>query len=123
VDAPATEPVNSWIPTVGQMALGFILPFALTFVAIPLESFVQSSRVVMGRVMTSALRAGAFFLRLLATFGSYTGTFLVHFYDLLIVPPLWVAGLIQGRRRDEQLLSPEADHSPKPEIKVQEESA
>ncbi|MCF8050174.1 MAG: hypothetical protein K9L59_02980 [Desulfobacterales bacterium] len=128
VDAPATEPVNSWIPTVGQMALGFILPFALTFVAIPLESFVQSSRVVMGRAATGALRTGAFFLRLLATFGSYTGTFLIHFYDLLIVPPLWIAGLIQGRQRDGQILSPEADHSPEPdhpgpEIKVQEESA
>jgi hypothetical protein len=128
VDAPAADPVNSWIPTVGQMALGFILPFALTFVAIPLESFVQSSRVVMGRAMTSVLRLAAAFLRLLASFFSYLGVFLVHLYDLLIVAPLWMAGLIQGRHREAKSAAPGKAASPDapqpvPDIKVQEETA
>jgi len=35
-----------WVPSVGQMLLGFILPFALAFVGIPLESFVHSLRTV-----------------------------------------------------------------------------
>ena len=44
----AVESTTSWIPTVGQMVMGFILPFALTFVAIPLESFINSARTVGG---------------------------------------------------------------------------
>lgn len=44
VEAVTTD--QSWIPTVGQMVMGFILPFALTFVAIPLESFIASSRTI-----------------------------------------------------------------------------
>ena len=42
------------IPTAGQMLLGFILPFALAFVAIPLESLIHSSRTV-GGVLLAAL--------------------------------------------------------------------
>ena len=38
----------SRIPTAGQMLLGFILPFALAFIAIPLESLIHSSRTVGG---------------------------------------------------------------------------
>src|ERR1051325_8350673 len=34
----------SSIPTAGQMLLGFILPFALAFIAIPLESVIHSGR-------------------------------------------------------------------------------
>ena len=35
-----------WITTAAQMGMGFILPFALTFVAIPMETFVHSLRTV-----------------------------------------------------------------------------
>ncbi|MBS1246193.1 MAG: hypothetical protein H6R47_392, partial [Proteobacteria bacterium] len=51
-NAAVAAPVDaSWmmkIPTAGQMILGFTLPFALAFVAIPLEYFIQSSRTVFG---------------------------------------------------------------------------
>ena len=46
-----------WITTAAQMGMGFILPFALVFVAIPLETFVQSLRTVLGLVGIAALRA------------------------------------------------------------------
>ena len=36
------------IPTAGQMLLGFMLPFALAFIAIPLESLIHSARSVRG---------------------------------------------------------------------------
>jgi len=127
-DAQVADPVNSWIPTVGQMALGFILPFALTFVAIPLESFVQSSRVVLGRATTAAMRSVAALLRLLASLVSQVGGFMVHFYDLLIFAPLWITGLVHGRRREVENAFPDAvgaadgPHS-EMEIRVQEETA
>jgi len=89
--------VDSWIPTVGQMVMGFILPFALTFVAIPLESFVQSSRTVFGAAVASLLRLIAFALRLLGNVVHYIGEFLVNVYDVLIFPPLWLENLIRNK--------------------------
>src|SRR3989337_2242930 len=56
---------GNWIPMVGQMIMGFMLPFALAFVAIPLESFVHASRTVMGVVAIGLLRGVAFVLRLI----------------------------------------------------------
>src|SRR6185312_837060 len=52
-------PVNQhlWITTAAQMGMGFILPFALVFVAIPLETFVHSLRTVMGLTGIGVLRA------------------------------------------------------------------
>ena len=98
VESPHT--FNSWIPTVGQMVMGFILPFALTFVAIPLESFVQSSRTVIGEGMAAILRGIAFILRLLSDVAKYIGEFFVNVYDLLAFPLIWVENLLSKRRHE-----------------------
>jgi hypothetical protein len=100
----ATVAVNSWIPTVGQMVMGFVLPFALTFVAIPLESFVQSSRTVLGVVCAAMLRWLAFFLRFLGNVGRYLGELMVNIYDLFIFPPLWVENLIKDKRHQPEII-------------------
>jgi hypothetical protein len=94
------QPVNSWIPTVGQMVMGFILPFALTFVAIPLESFISSSRTVMGFVLVGLLRGTAFLLRLMGNIASYLGELLVNLYDILIFPPLWIEKFVHSRAQE-----------------------
>ncbi len=96
--------VNSWIPTVGQMVMGFVLPFALTFVAIPLESFVQSSRTVLGVVTTAVLRWLAFFLRLLGNISRYFGELMVNIYDLFIFPPLWVENLVRDKKHQPDII-------------------
>ena len=94
---------TSLIPMVGQMVMGFILPFALTFVAIPLEMFVSSSRTVLGGLMAWLLRMFAFLLRLLGNVGFYTGRFIVNVYDLAIFPTIWLEGIIlasKGKKMD-----------------------
>jgi len=85
---------HSTIPTVGQMVLGFILPFALTFVAIPLESFIHASRTVLGVVVMWLLRVIAFVLRLIGLIFYNTGKGLVNVYDLLIFPFLFIENLV-----------------------------
>ena len=97
VAAQISGPVGSWIPTAGQMVLGFILPFALTFVGIPLESFVQSSRTVMGSIVAGLLRGLAFLLRLIGSIAYHLGQVLVNLYDLLVFPPLWIEGLFHDK--------------------------
>ena len=91
-----TTIATSMIPTIGQMVMGFILPFALAFVAIPLESFVSSSRTVLGVVAAGLLRLIAFILRLLGNIGFYVGRFVVNMYDLIIFPTIWLEGVILG---------------------------
>jgi len=88
VEAGAVAASN--IPTVGQMIMGFILPFILTFVAIPFESFVSSSRTVLGLLGTWFLRALTFIFRLLGSLGFYLSRIVINIYDLLIFPALWL---------------------------------
>lgn len=85
---------TSNIPTYGQMIMGFILPFILTFVAIPFESFVTSSRTLLGILASWGLRALAFLMRLLGSLGFYLARMLVNIYDLFIFPALWLENLI-----------------------------
>jgi hypothetical protein len=93
------QPVSTWIPVTGQMVIAFVLPLALTFGAIPLESLVKTGRSVLGITAAAALRWAAFALRALGHLFLRLGRLGVQFYDLLIVPPLWVEGLVRYRCR------------------------
>jgi len=84
----AGNPEFRWIPAMGQMVMGFVLPFALTFVAIPLESFIHSSRTVIGVTGIGLLRALTVTLRFLGSMFYHLGSTLVNVYDLLIFIPL-----------------------------------
>jgi ABC-type multidrug transport system fused ATPase/permease subunit len=88
----ATNPFM-WITTAAQMGMGFTLPFALVFVAIPLETFVQSLRTVVGLAGIGALRLLRLVLRVLGAAFQHTGTALVRIYDVLIFMPLWLEHL------------------------------
>ncbi len=79
-----------WITTVAQMGMGFILPFALTFVAIPLETFVHSMRTVVGLLLQGVLRAIALVLRILGNVFRHIGQLLKQVYDLTLFVPLWI---------------------------------
>ncbi len=95
----AVQGRQSWIPMVGQMVLGFVLPFALTFVAIPLESFIHSARTVLGVFVAGVLQVVAVFLRLVGNISLYLGNVVISFYDLLIFPLLWLDEKIFSGRR------------------------
>jgi hypothetical protein len=78
-----------WITTAAQMGMGFILPFALTFVAIPLETFVHSLRTVVGLVAIGSLRFVSLLLRMLGGGFRYAGIIATQLYDLPLFIPLW----------------------------------
>lgn len=80
-----------WITTAAQMGMGFILPFALTFVAIPLETFVHSLRTVVGLVAIGMLRFLALSLRVLGSGFRHLGVIVTQLYDLPLFIPLWWA--------------------------------
>lgn len=89
------EPPLYWIPTVGQMIMGFVLPLILMFFAIPLELFIHSSRSVGGQLIV-------WFLQLLVSIIRFTGNaiyglgrVLVSLYDLVIGVPLKIESMIK----------------------------
>lgn len=83
------------IPTFGQMILGFTLPFALAFVAIPLEYLINAGRIVLGALLVQGMRGSAFATRLVANLTKESGKLLIASYDIVIFVPLaierWVA--------------------------------
>jgi hypothetical protein len=101
-----------WIPSIGQMVMGFVLPFALTFVAIPLESFIHASRTVMGVVMAGLLRGLAYVLHLLAGVMRTLGNSLTHLYDLIIFLPLAVEHLVSEWRSSKSSSETKGSESP-----------
>jgi len=89
-----------WITTAAQMGMGFILPFALTFVAIPLETFIHSLRTVLGLIGIGSMRAIALLLRVFGNGMRHIGTLLERLYDLPLFVPLWIESRVaanQGR--------------------------
>ena len=88
--AAPPDPLLRLIPTTAQMVLGFVLPFALAFVAIPLESFIVSARTVGGATLVLLARGTAFTLRLAGNLIRNFARVLITFYDVVIVLPLLV---------------------------------
>ncbi len=96
----------SWITTAAQMCMGFILPFALVFVAIPLESFVHATRTVLGLGAAVFLRTLAYLLRLIGNISRHAGSVLRDAYDLAIFIPLSVERMINGKGGKKQKAAP-----------------
>ncbi len=96
--AAATDGWVARIPTAGQMLLGFILPFALAFVAIPLESLIYSTRTVGGVLLAGFVRALAFVLRILGNLARRLSRVLINLYDVVIVLPLLIEHLVKAPR-------------------------
>ena len=107
-DVEMEQQITSVIPTIGQMVMGFILPFALTFVAIPLESFIHSSRTVFGIVLAAGIRWFAFMLRLLGNIFLYLGELIIGFYDILIIPLLWLENTLTKKKEDSEKVKEKA---------------
>src|SRR5258708_2853897 len=102
----ASDGLLARIPTAGQMLLGFILPFALAFVAIPLESFIVSSRTVGGAALVVLARGTAFALRLTGNLLRNLARVLITAYDVVIVVPLIIERMAKKGSHEKKLPEP-----------------
>jgi hypothetical protein len=101
-DAAGTVNGHLWITTAAQMGMGFILPFALTFVAIPLETFVHSLRTVVGLFAIGIMRAFSLVVRVSSSGARHLGSLAQRLYDLPLFLPLWIEGRMAAARAEEQ---------------------
>jgi hypothetical protein len=99
----AGDSVLSRIPTAGQMLLGFILPFALAFIAIPLEAFIGSARTVGGAALVMLARGASFALRLAGNMVRSLARVLITLYDVVIVLPLLIERLLVKKKAAEEV--------------------
>ena len=100
----ASDGLLTSIPMVGQMIMGFVLPFALAFVAIPFENVVHSLRTVIGVFLVQGMRGLGVVLRFAGLLFRRLAKVLELTYDVAIVVPLmierWVIGIRAGSTGD-----------------------
>ncbi len=100
-----TAAASSWaldIPKAAQMILGFILPFALAFVAIPLEYLIHSGRTVFGALLVLGIRGLGFAMRFLSSLARQVGKGFEHLYDAIIFLPLIIERAVLNNRGTRQ---------------------
>jgi hypothetical protein len=91
---------SSWIPVAGQAALGFVLPWVLAMVAIPLEMLLDSARHVLSTLAVLALEALASLLRVFGHVAGAVTSMAVNAYDVYIGIPLRIENAVRGRGGD-----------------------
>ena len=97
VGEAVAQPATSSIPVIGQAVLGFILPWILAMIAVPLEMLIESGRHVGGRLAVGLLIGFGFVLRLIGHGMRYLAAGAGHLYDLYIIIPLQLERVVRRR--------------------------
>jgi len=92
---------RSSIPVVGQAVLGFILPWVLALVAVPLEMLLDSGRHVAGSAAVLFLRILGVTLSCIAGLIRHVTNIILNIYDVYISIPLRIEQLVRRGEDDE----------------------
>jgi len=87
-DAAVAQASSSQIPVIGQAVLGFVLPWILAMVAIPLELLLDSGRHVVSALVVLVLQAVALLSRAGSHSAAKLSAMLVSLYEIYISIPL-----------------------------------
>jgi hypothetical protein len=88
------ETASSRIPVIGQAVLGFILPWILAMVAVPLETMISTGGHIVLSAMAGLLNLGGMLSRLGGHAMRYLFEAARHLYDIYIVVPLQIERLV-----------------------------
>jgi len=88
---------------IGQATLGFLLPWVLAMVAMPLEVFIESSQHAVARIMTLLVMLFGQLFRALAFLIENLIKIIMHLYDAYVIVPLQLFNLATGKHRKEAL--------------------
>jgi hypothetical protein len=93
-----TEASSSRIPVIGQAVLGFVLPWVLAMVAVPLEMLLDSGRFALAGLAVALLHAVGQLAQICGRIASHASALLASLYDVYIALPLRLESWIQSRR-------------------------
>jgi hypothetical protein len=101
--AASVENVNSHITLIGQALLGFVLPWILAVIAIPLEMFIEASQHAFARVYTILITllchlASVFAYLIEGLFKIFT-----QLFEIYIIIPVQFASLFNGKLGGDKL--------------------
>src|SRR5438045_5101652 len=88
------ETASSRIPVIGQAVLGFILPWILAMVAVPLETMISTGGHIVLSAATGLLHGGSMVCRLGGHGMRYLCEAVRHVYDIYLVIPVQLEGLV-----------------------------
>lgn len=97
----------SQIALIGQVALGFILPFILTMIAMPLETLIQTVQYVASRALEVTLHASGVVMRILGHVVRYATRSLELLFEVYIALPS-LLGRTRPRKSQPRRLAKEA---------------
>src|SRR3954471_2752459 len=98
--ATVTETASSRIPVIGQAVLGFILPWILAMVAVPLETMISTGGHIVLSAVTFLLYGAGMVCRLGGHVMRYLCEATRHLYDVYIVIPLQVERVFANGSRE-----------------------
>jgi hypothetical protein len=98
-DHSVAATASSRIPVVGQAVLGFILPWILAMVAVPLETMISTGGHIVLSAFTGLLHLGGMICRLGGHGMRYLCEAARHVYDIYIVIPLQIERIVAGGAR------------------------
>ncbi|MCP4188011.1 MAG: hypothetical protein GY763_10470 [Gammaproteobacteria bacterium] len=96
--AQITQSLNSNITVIGQALLGFVLPWILAVIAIPLEMFIEASQHAFARIYNIVITLLCHLANGIAYLIESLFKILMHIFDIYIVVPAQIANLIAGKR-------------------------
>jgi len=112
---------QSRIPVIGQAVLGFILPWVLALVAVPLEMLLDSGRHVVASLGVLALRGASHLVLGVAQAARLLTTLLTSLYEVYISIPLRIEAL--WRKQPERTAQEREAYAARPRRSAQGESA
>ena len=96
--ATVTDNVNSKITLIGQALLGFVLPWILAVIAIPLEMFIEASQHALAKIYTILITLLCHLANAIAYLVEGFFNILSHLFDIYIIIPVQIANIFTGKR-------------------------
>lgn len=87
---------TSHFTVIGQAGLGFILPWILSMVAIPLEMLIETSQHVFYKLLILLVNMFGYLCNMIGYLIEYSIKILIHLYDAYIIVPAQIGNAIGG---------------------------
>jgi len=95
--ATVAESIDSNITVIGQALLGFVLPWILAVIAIPLEMFIEASQHAFAKIYTVIVTLICHLANIIAFLIEGFFKILIHVFDIYIIVPLQIYNMFKGK--------------------------
>jgi hypothetical protein len=95
--ATVAESIDSNITVIGQALLGFVLPWILAVIAIPLEMFIEASQHAFAKIYTVIVTLICHLANMIAFLIEGFFKILIHVFDIYIIVPLQIYNMFKGK--------------------------